>query len=89
MGRFEYKGGATHYHSIGQNVMIASKSYAYRNGRFGVNSPSTGNDTRNIASPDPLYTSKDFYDKIAKGGVEQKRSDNLRMPHTPFAGHPK
>ena len=77
MGRF--KGGATHFHSIGQNIMVASKSYKYQNGRFGVSSPSTGNYTRNISSSNPLYTAKDFYDKIAKGGVETKVSENQRI----------
>ena len=77
MGRF--KCGATHFHSIGQNIMIASQSYKYQNGRFGVSSPSTGNYTRNIASSNPLYTAKDFYDKIAKGGIEKKVSENQRI----------
>lgn len=65
-----YKGNATHYHSIGQNVMIAAASYPYANGRFGESSPSTGNRTRNIASADPLSTATDFYNKIANGGME-------------------
>ena len=77
MGRF--KGGATHFHSIGQNIMVASKSYKYQNGRFGVSSPSTGNYTRNISSSNPLYTAKDFYDKIAKGGVADGSSVAYRV----------
>lgn len=51
--------------------MIVSSIYQYENGRFGVSSPSTGNKTRNIASPDPVGTAKDFYDRIALGGIEQ------------------
>ena len=56
------KGNSKYYRSIGQNVLLASSKYHYENGRFGVNSPSTGNKTRNIASSDPLSTAKDFYD---------------------------
>ena len=47
------KGNSKYYRSIGQNVLLASSKYHYENGRFGVNSPSTGNKTRNIASSDP------------------------------------
>lgn len=77
MGRF--KGNAIHYHSIGQNIMIVSKVYKYHNGRFGVSSPSTGNNTRNIYSLNPLITASDFYTKIAKGGIEKKINDNHRI----------
>ena len=45
--------------------------FHHHDGRFGENSPSTGNKTRNIASADPLSTAKDFYDRIAYGGVEK------------------
>ena len=70
MGTDLYKGNTTHYHSIGQNVMVTAKSYPMRNGYFGVNSPSTRSRTRNIYSPDNLATAKDFYSKIANGGKE-------------------
>ena len=70
MGVCDYKGGATHYHSIGQNVMVTSQKYPMRNGYFGVVSPSTGSKTRNIVSHDNLGTAKDFYDRIANGGKE-------------------
>jgi len=66
-----YKGNSKYYRSVGQNIMAASSRYEYHEGRFGVSSPSTGNKTRNIASDDPLATAKDFYDKIAFGGVEK------------------
>lgn len=66
-----YKGNAVYYRSVGQNILPTASKYPYRNGRFGVNSPSTGNKTRNIASADPLGTAKDFYDRIAYGGVEK------------------
>ena len=70
MGTDLYKGNTTHYHSIGQNVMVTAKSYPMRNGYFGVDSPSTRSRTRNIFSPDNLATAKDFYSKIANGGKE-------------------
>jgi hypothetical protein len=66
-----YKGGSKYYRSIGQNILLMLSKYAYNNGRFGVNSPSTGNKTRNISSDDPAATAKDFYDKIALGGIEK------------------
>ena len=65
-----YKGNAAYYRSVGQNILPTASKYPYRNGRFGENSPSTGNKTRNIASADPLGTAKDFYDRIAYGGKE-------------------
>ena len=65
-----YKGNSKYYRSIGQNVLLVSSKYQYINGRFGTNSPSSGNITRNISSFDPLSTAKDFYDKIAFGGKE-------------------
>lgn len=65
-----YKGNSKYYRSIGQNVLITSSKYHYENGRFGLNSPSIGNRTRNIISSDPMATAKDFYDRIAYGGRE-------------------
>lgn len=59
--------------------MIVSKVYKYHNGRFGVSSPSTGNNTRNIISSNPLKAANDFYAKIAKGGIEKKINDNHRI----------
>ena len=77
-----YKGNATYFRSIGQNVLIAASSYQYSNGRFGTNSQSTGNRTRNISSTDPLVTAKDFYDKIAYGGTEKIFRDGaLKITH--------
>lgn len=77
-----YKGNTKFYRSIGQNIMITAGSYQYENGRFGVSSPSTGNTTRNIASDDPVSTAKDFYDKIALGGIEQTYNNgNLKVTH--------
>lgn len=75
-----YKGRATYFRSIGQNVMIASQSYKYVNGYFGDVSASTGNRTRNIVSSDNLATANDFYNKIAYGGTEISRNNgNLKI----------
>lgn len=77
-----YKGNSKYYRSIGQNIMAVSTSYEYHEGRFGVSSPSTGNKTRNIASDDPLATAKDFYAKIAFGGVEKTyNGGKLKITH--------
>ncbi len=73
-----YKGNTKYYRSIGQNVLIASESYPFNNGRFGVSSPSTGKLTRNIFSADPVSTAKDFYDKIALGGIEKTFNNGAR-----------
>ena len=82
MGTDLYKGNTTHYHSIGQNVMVTAKTYPIRNGYFGIKSPSTGNKTRRIYSPDNLETAKDFYGKIANGGKEEILNDGtLRITH--------
>ena len=71
MGTDLYKGNTTHYHSIGQNVMVTAKSYPMQNGYFGIKSPSTGSKTRNIVSSDNVAAAKDFYSKIANGGIER------------------
>lgn len=69
MGTY-FKGGSVYYRSIGQNILPTASKYEYNNGRFGKNSPSTGNKTRNIVSANPLETAKDFYNTIAFGGKE-------------------
>ncbi len=74
-----FKGGTTSYRSIGQNIKVTASKYNYSNGRFGTNSPSTGNKTRNIASNDPVATANDFYSKIAHGGSEKKYNNNFKI----------
>ena len=73
-----YKGNAAYYRSVGQNILPTASKYPYSNGRFGVSSPSTGNQTRNIASSDPLSTAKDFYDTITYGGIESSYENGNR-----------
>ncbi len=73
-----YKGYSTYFRSVGQNILPASTKYKYLNGRFGTNSPSTGNQTRLITSSNPLQTAKDFYDIIAYGGLEKTYENGAR-----------
>lgn len=74
-----FKGGASYYRSIGQNVLIASKSYQYSNGYFGNNSTHGNIHTRNITSEDTISVANDFYKKISYGGVEQVVNSNLSI----------
>lgn len=69
-----FKGGAGDYHSIGENLHNVCISYAYNDttGYFGVKGLSSRSSIRNIASDDPVVTAKDFYDKLAFGGIEKK-----------------
>lgn len=73
-----FKGNALHYRGIAENIPAASSKYKYHNGRFGENSPSTGNRTRIIASSDPLQTAMDFYNTLAYGGLEKTYEDRSR-----------
>lgn len=78
-----FKGGTRTYRSIGQNVLIASNSYKYKDGYFGEKSPSTGSKTRNIVSNDSVLTATDFYNKIALGGTETiYNNGNMRITQT-------
>lgn len=73
-----YKGNALYFRSIGQNILSAASKYEYKNGRFGINSPSTGKFTRNIISSDPLRTAYDFYNRLSYGGVETIYDNGMR-----------
>ena len=66
-----YKGGADHYHSISENISRVTETYPLHNGLFGVRGQSGSRTIRNIVSKDPAATAKDFYDKIAHGGIER------------------
>lgn len=74
-----YKGNAAFYRSIGQNVLITASKYKYKNGLFGDNSKHGNDRTRNIVSSDNVATAKDFYNKIAVGGIEQIVNSNMRI----------
>ena len=66
-----YKGGADHYHSIGENASNLSKDYPLSSGYFGTKGDSKDNSIRHIESSDPATTAKEFYDTAAHGGIEQ------------------
>ena len=74
-----YKGEAKYYHSVGQNILPTSSKYKYHAGYFGDNSKHGNNRTRNIASDDSLATAKDFYNKIAHGGIESTINSNMQI----------
>ena len=64
-----YKGNAPRHYSITENVSNVAKTYQYKNGYFGEEG--TSNRIRIIFSDDPASAGKDFYDKIAYGGIEE------------------
>lgn len=74
-----YKGDTKYFRSIGQNVMVTASAYNYKQGFFGENSIHGSNRTRNIFSENNLKTARDFYDKIACGGKEQRVNDNMKI----------
>lgn len=74
-----YKGEAKYYRSIGQNILTTSSKYKYHAGYFGDNSKHGNNRTRNIISSDSLGTAKDFYNKIAYGGIEKTVDSNTKI----------
>ncbi len=85
---FNYKGGADHYHSIGENVSGLSKDYPLSNGYFGTKGDSKDNSIRHIESSDPAATAKDFYDKAAHGGKEEDildKNGNIKGATTKMA----
>ncbi|MBR2801374.1 MAG: hypothetical protein IKE21_02115 [Erysipelotrichaceae bacterium] len=64
-----FKGGAKRHFAITENIPEVASSYPYKEGYFGE--PGTSSKVRVILSNDPAATGKDFYDKIAHGGIEQ------------------
>lgn len=74
-----FKGNATYYRSIGQNILSTSSRYQYRNGYFGTSSPRGGPKTRNISAADNLGAATDFYNRIAYGGKEKVYNENMRI----------
>ncbi len=60
--------------SIKDNITPSFKrDYGFNNGFFGKESEnkSAGKDVRNISSTNPLKTSKNFYNRLTKGGTEK------------------
>ena len=71
MGTY-YKGGASHYHSISENVSSLKRKYPYKDGYFGKKGDSSTNaKVRHIESNDPQTTARASYDKAAYGGIEE------------------
>ena len=67
-----YKGGADHYHRISENITRIRADYElHDDGLFGEPGNSKSSKIRNIRSDDPSATAKDFYDKLAYGGIEE------------------
>lgn len=70
-----FKGGASHHHTISENISDVKSEYPYSGGYFGKVGKSGNTHVRNIESDDPVADSKKFYDKIARGGVESPIKD--------------
>ncbi len=71
MGSGIYKGGASHHHSINENIKKLSDFYMFSNGYFGSRGDSTRESTRHIESSTPISTSINFYNKLTYGGIEK------------------
>lgn len=69
-----YKEDIAYYYSISENLPELISKYKYSNGYFG-DSGKGRSFVRNIVSEDPIATSKDFYDKAARGGIEKEMSN--------------
>lgn len=67
---FGYKGGASHYHSLQENLSKLAKNYTYSNGYFGTKGAGRSF-VRNIKDKDPLQAARDFYNKASYGGIEK------------------
>ena len=83
-----YKGDTGHQHSIGENIPDVSKDYPVNNGYFGTKGDSSDNSIRHIESDDPSATAKDFYDRIAHGGIENDildKNGNIKGATTKMA----
>lgn len=68
-----YKGGVPSYHSISDNISTLQKSFKFTNGYFG--DQGTSNRVRVIYGDNPASIGKEFYDKIAFGGIEKDLSN--------------
>lgn len=75
-----YKGDATSFRSISNNVSSLTEKFPIHNGYFGEEGQGRSF-TRNISTDTPQETAKTFYDKITYGGIEEniieKKSGNV------------
>ncbi len=65
--RIHYVGRKQQFHSLEQNIGSTITKYPITNGYFGVKGSSFG--IREIHSRNHEETAKDFFNKIAKGGI--------------------
>ena len=65
-----YKGNASHYHRLSENIASVASEFGLHNGFFGTRGIGGSASIRNIESDDPEATAKEFYDKLAHGGIE-------------------
>ncbi len=65
-----YKGDASHHHSVSENLPGMKQEYPYKDGYFGSKGSSSDSKVRHIESDNPEETAKEFYDKLAHGGIE-------------------
>lgn len=72
MGTGVYKGGTFYHHSISDNLPNSTPRCALTNVYFVIRRDSTRERTRHIESKDPIFTSNDFYNKLAHGATEKK-----------------
>ncbi len=70
-----YKGGATSYHSIKDNISSTANNYSYNDGYFGDKGKAKNDYYRQIDCSDPVEESKKFYDIIAYGEIEKPMSN--------------
>lgn len=83
-----FKGDTGHHHSISENIPAVTKEYPLNNGYFGTKGSSSDNSIRHITSANPTDTAKDFYDRIAHGGMESKiydKNGNIKGEKTKMA----
>lgn len=74
MGTGIYKGGCNH-HSIKENLSKIEGKFKLCNGYFGNPGDSSRKNTRHIESENPILTSKNFYDTLTYGSIENKLSN--------------
>ncbi|MCD8294836.1 MAG: hypothetical protein LUE27_06325 [Clostridia bacterium] len=64
-----YKGGASHHHSISENLPNLTSIYPYHDWYFGKRGQG-GSHTRNIICDDPVASAQKFYEIASYGGIE-------------------
>lgn len=65
--KIHYVGRKQQHHSLNDNIDAVKSSYPLKNGFFGIQG--TSKRVREIHSANHEATAKDFFNKIAKGGI--------------------